>query len=59
MEPDDKQPVTDLIFTVHRPRKQIIKKGAFLTLKAGEETNTMTIGWATIGHIWRKDVFMV
>ena len=37
----------------------IIKKGAFLTVKTGEEMNTMTIGWATIGHIWRKDVLMV
>lgn len=37
----------------------IIKKGAFLTVKAGEEINTMAIGWATIGHIWRKDVLMV
>ncbi len=37
----------------------IIKKGAFLTVKAGNELNTMTIGWATIGHIWGKDVLMV
>lgn len=37
----------------------IIKKGAFLTVKAGNKINTMTIGWATIGHIWLKDVLMV
>lgn len=37
----------------------IIKQGAFLTVKAGKDINTMTIGWATIGHMWRKDVFMV
>ncbi|MBU1344466.1 MAG: flavin reductase family protein [Proteobacteria bacterium] len=37
----------------------IIKRGAFLTVKAGKKINTMTIGWATIGHIWKKDVFMV
>ncbi len=37
----------------------ILKKGAFLTVKAGSELNTMTIGWATIGHIWRKDILMV
>jgi flavin reductase (DIM6/NTAB) family NADH-FMN oxidoreductase RutF len=37
----------------------IIKKGAFLTVKSGDELNTMTIGWATIGHIWRKEVLMV
>jgi len=37
----------------------IIKKGAFLTVKAGKDMNIMTIGWATIGYIWKKEVFMV
>lgn len=32
--------------------------GIFLTVN-GEVPNTMTIGWATIGHIWNKPVFMV
>jgi flavin reductase (DIM6/NTAB) family NADH-FMN oxidoreductase RutF len=36
-----------------------ISKGAFLTVKAGEKVNTMTIGWATIGFIWKREVFMV
>lgn len=36
-----------------------LKKGALLTVKADGKINTMTIGWATIGHVWRKDVFMV
>ncbi|HDR14408.1 MAG TPA: flavin reductase family protein [Desulfobacteraceae bacterium] len=36
-----------------------IKKGAFLTVRAGGDLNTMTIGWATIGYIWRKPVMMV
>jgi len=36
-----------------------ITRGAFLTVKAEDRINTMTIGWATIGHIWRKEVFMV
>ena len=36
-----------------------ISTGAFLTVKAGEAVNTMTIGWATIGFIWQKTVFMV
>ena len=36
-----------------------IKQGAFLTVKAGEAVNTMTIGWATIGCIWQRAVFMV
>lgn len=36
-----------------------IKKGAFLTVLADDEVNTMTIGWATIGFIWQKEVFMI
>jgi flavin reductase (DIM6/NTAB) family NADH-FMN oxidoreductase RutF len=36
-----------------------IKKGAFLTVKAGEDLNTMTIGWATIGFVWKKPIFMI
>ena len=36
-----------------------IQKGAFLTVKAGNQTNTMTIGWATIGYIWQRPVFMI
>ena len=33
-------------------------RGVFLTV-AGETTNTMTIGWATIGYAWKKPVLMV
>lgn len=36
-----------------------LTKGALLTVKANGTVNTMTIGWATIGYIWRKEVFMV
>ncbi len=36
-----------------------IRKGAFLTVKAGDALNTMTIGWATIGFIWQKPILMV
>ena len=36
-----------------------ISKGAFLTVQAGEKINTMTIGWATIGFVWKKEIFMV
>jgi len=32
--------------------------GVFLSV-GGETPNTMTIGWATIGYIWKKPVFMV
>ena len=36
-----------------------IKKGAFLTVKAADMQNTMTIGWATLGVIWQKPIMMV
>ncbi len=34
-------------------------KGAFLTVKDGENVNTMTIGWGQMGYMWKKPVFMV
>jgi flavin reductase (DIM6/NTAB) family NADH-FMN oxidoreductase RutF len=36
-----------------------IKEGAFLTVKSGNALNTMTIGWATFGVVWRKPIMMV
>ena len=36
-----------------------IEKGAFLTVRAGEVLNTMAIGWATFGVVWRKPILMV
>jgi flavin reductase (DIM6/NTAB) family NADH-FMN oxidoreductase RutF len=36
-----------------------VKEGAFLTVKAGEALNTMTIGWATLGFAWKKPMMMV
>lgn len=36
-----------------------LEKGAFLTVKAGDEINTMTIGWGTLGFIWNKPIYMV
>ncbi|WP_031515879.1 flavin reductase family protein [Desulfofalx alkaliphila] len=36
-----------------------LPKGAFLTVKDGDRLNTMTIGWGTIGFIWRKPILMV
>ncbi len=36
-----------------------IKKGAFLTVKAETQLNTMTIGWATVGLVWSKPIMMV
>lgn len=38
---------------------QQIQKGAFLTVAANGAVNTMTIGWATIGFIWQKPIFMI
>ena len=36
-----------------------LPKGAFLTVKAKDNINTMTIGWANFGIIWRKPILMV
>jgi flavin reductase (DIM6/NTAB) family NADH-FMN oxidoreductase RutF len=36
-----------------------IKEGAFLTVKSGNALNTMIIGWATFGVVWRKPIMMV
>lgn len=36
-----------------------IQKGAFLTVKAGDAMNVMTIGWGLVGFIWQRRVFMV
>jgi len=36
-----------------------LKKGAFLTVKAEAQLNTMTIGWATVGIVWQKPIVMV
>lgn len=33
--------------------------GAFLTAQAGDDINTMTIGWAVLGFIWGKPVMSV
>jgi flavin reductase (DIM6/NTAB) family NADH-FMN oxidoreductase RutF len=45
--------------TVAEEAMKQIRKGAFLTVKAGDALNTMTIGWATVGFIWQKPIFMV
>lgn len=36
-----------------------LKKGAFLTVKDGDEVNTMTIAWGSLSVIWNKAIFMV
>ncbi len=35
-----------------------LQKGAFLTVKDKKETNTMTIGWGTLGFMWGRPVFV-
>ena len=37
-----------------------LTKGAFLTVKDNNgNLNTMTIGWGSIGYMWKRPVFMV
>jgi flavin reductase (DIM6/NTAB) family NADH-FMN oxidoreductase RutF len=48
----------DFMMVYEKTMKQI-KEGAFLTVQAGAELNTMTIGWATLGYAWRKPIIMV
>ncbi len=48
----------DYMAVADRAMKQI-KKGAFLTVRSAEGLNTMTIGWATIGFVWQKPIFMI
>lgn len=45
--------------TVAEEAMKQIRKGAFLTVKAGDALNTMTIGWTTLGFIWQKPIMMV
>ena len=35
-----------------------LKKGVFLTTKAGDKVNSMVIGWGHIGIIWNRPVFI-
>jgi len=32
--------------------------GGFLTSKAGDDVNTMSVAWGTVGWLWNKPVFM-
>lgn len=36
-----------------------LPKGAYLTVSDGKRVNTMTIGWATEGVVWGRDVMTV
>lgn len=39
--------------------EQLSGNGAFLTTKYGDDVNTMTISWASLGTIWNKPVMIV
>lgn len=36
-----------------------LKKGAFLVAGHSGEENVMTVGWGTIGYVWRKPILMI
>jgi flavin reductase (DIM6/NTAB) family NADH-FMN oxidoreductase RutF len=38
---------------------EILSKGAFLTTKASDEVNSMTISWGNIGRMWNRPIFTV
>jgi len=46
------------IDTIPYVTRKLQDGGIFLTV-AGGKPNTMTIGWATIGNLWAKGVFIV
>ena len=35
-----------------------LRRGVLLTTRSGDQVNTMTIGWATMGYLWKKPVFV-
>lgn len=37
---------------------EAMKKGILLTTKSGDQVNTMTIGWGSVGIEWGKPVFV-
>lgn len=53
--------ITQVRFDEYAPQamEQLRKGGAFLTVRQGDKLNTMTIGWGTIGYIWRLPIFTV
>ncbi len=49
----------DYLQAAESAMNQISGKGAFLVVESGNKKNVMTIGWALIGHLWRKPMMMV
>lgn len=35
-----------------------VAKGALITVKNGDQVNSMTIGWGTLGVEWGRNVFV-
>ncbi len=48
----------DYMATADKSMEQI-RKGAFLTVQAGDLLNVMTIGWASIGFLWGRPLFTI
>lgn len=38
---------------------ELIGKGCFLNSAANGKVNSMTIGWGTVGNVWRRPIFTV
>lgn len=36
-----------------------LPRGSFLSVKANEKINTMTIGWGAIGYMWQRPILVV
>lgn len=49
----------DFIRTMEKGMKYLSRHGGFLTSKAGDQVNTTTVSWSTIGYMWGKPVIIV
>lgn len=48
----------DYMAVAEKVMKQV-RKGAFLTVQAGDDLNVMTIGWASLGFLWGRDIMTI
>ncbi len=48
----------DFTNNLDKAMEYLHKQGAFLTVKNGDKTNTMTISWGNIGYEWNRPIFM-
>ena len=46
-------------YNLSGPMLQQLPAGAFLSVKAADRANTMTIGWGGIGFIWQRPIILV